>query len=69
MKNHMLKLFCTIAFLVFFATGSFSQPPPPERGQDDNQPAPVGSGLVILLSLGAAYGAKKVYDGRRKISN
>lgn len=27
---------------------------------------PVGSGLVILMALGASYGAKKVYDLRKK---
>jgi len=69
MKNHILKLFFTIAFLIFLAAGSYSQPPTPDRGGEENEPAPVGSGLLILLSLGAAYGAKKVYDARRKLRN
>jgi len=29
--------------------------------------APIGSGLVILLALGAAYGTKKLYEIRKKI--
>jgi hypothetical protein len=29
--------------------------------------APVGSGLVILLSMGAAYGTKKLFDARKKL--
>jgi len=47
-------------------------PPPSTHGENTNQPpgggAPVGSGLVILLSLGAAYGGKKVYDARRRLA-
>ena len=44
-------------------------PPPPEHGQTGNVPgggAPVGSGLFILLGLGAAYGGKKFYDYKKK---
>ena len=45
-------------------------PPPPAagHGESGNQPpgggAPIGSGLFILLSLGAAYGGKKIYKYR-----
>jgi len=28
--------------------------------------APIGSGLLILMALGAAYGGKKVYDFNKK---
>lgn len=28
--------------------------------------APIGGGLVILLSLGAAYGGKKLYDLKKE---
>ncbi|MBE6342968.1 MAG: hypothetical protein E7065_06190 [Lentimicrobiaceae bacterium] len=31
----------------------------PMRGQSDDQPAPVGSGLLILAGLGAAYALKR----------
>ena len=27
----------------------------PQHGQETNQPAPLGSGIAVLLSLGAAY--------------
>ncbi len=43
-------------------------PPPPENGhgQTGNQnaggDAPIGGGIAILLSLGAAWGGKKVYQ-------
>ncbi len=29
--------------------------------------APIGSGLIILISMGAAYGAKKVYNARKRL--
>ncbi|MCK9447606.1 MAG: hypothetical protein M0Q41_01385 [Bacteroidales bacterium] len=41
-------------------------PPPPNHGQSGNQPAgggaPIGSGLGILMILGAAYGGAKIYQ-------
>jgi len=30
--------------------------------------APITGGLIILLSLGIGYGAKKVYDLRKRLS-
>ena len=45
-------------------------PPPPDHGQTGNQNggnAPVGSGIFILLGLGAAYGGKKIYDQKKEI--
>jgi len=48
-------------------------PPPPSggHGETGNQPAngggaPIGGGLVILLSLGAAYGGRKAYQAFKK---
>ncbi|MDR4989336.1 MAG: hypothetical protein RG741_10925, partial [Bacteroidales bacterium] len=68
MKNTMYKLLATIALIGFFSLSSIAQPPPPDNhGESENQPAPIGSGIAILLSLGAAYGAKKVFDARKKI--
>jgi hypothetical protein len=58
--------------LVAPAYGQNGDPPPPpgDHGSTQNQPpgggAPVGSGLVILLALGAAYGGKKMYEIGRK---
>jgi hypothetical protein len=41
-------------------------PPPSGHGATGNQPvggnAPIGSGLAILLAMGAAYAGKKVYQ-------
>ncbi|MDY0078052.1 MAG: hypothetical protein RBR87_12345 [Bacteroidales bacterium] len=50
-----------------YAQGGGAPPPPPGgHGETGNQPAeggsaPIGGGLAILLSLGAAYGGRKVY--------
>jgi hypothetical protein len=58
--------------LVAPAYGQNGDPPPPpgDHGSTQNQPpgggAPVGSGLAILLALGAAYGGKKMYEIGRK---
>lgn len=40
-------------------------PPPPAHDQTGNQEggrAPIGSGLFILIGLGAAYGSKRMYE-------
>jgi len=54
---------------VLFAQG----PPDPNDGSDpgtDNTPvggrAAVSGGLIVLLTLGAGYGIKKVYDIKAK---
>lgn len=31
----------------------------PDHNQNGNQPAPVGSGLLLLMGMGAAYAASK----------
>ena len=64
----MLLLF---AAMLLSATPLLAQgppPPPPDgHGATGNQPptggnAPIGSGLAILLAMGAAYAGKKVYQ-------
>ncbi len=66
-KQHVLILLFSLLML----TPGYTQPPPPPGGSggagstssgNGNQlggNAPVGSGLFILLALGATYGAKK----------
>ncbi len=67
MKKQIITALFTIAFVLSASIG-FTQPPPPPtgagHGASGNQTggnAPVGSGLLILLGLGAAYGGKKLY--------
>jgi hypothetical protein len=69
MKRHISRLFVTIAIILFFAAAAFAQPPlpPGDEGGNDWQPAPIGAGIVVLLSLAGLYGAKRVYDARRRL--
>jgi hypothetical protein len=54
--------------LVSPAFGQNGDPPPPpgDHGSTQNQPpgggAPLGSGVAVLLALGAAYGGRKLYE-------
>ena len=67
MKKLFAKTAILLTFTMLISTSVFTQPPlPPSHGEPEDQPAPIGSGLGILLALGAAYGAKKVYDARKK---
>ncbi len=60
-------IFLLLVF-TFVLSGIAQPPPPPTHGQNEDQPAaPIGSGIIILLALAGAYGAKKVYDARKKI--
>ncbi len=61
----------TVAFFLSLSSGAFAQvpPPPPQSpGGGGETPiggggggAPVGSGFLITLVLGAAYGSRKIY--------
>ena len=58
-------------FISSIAKADDPPPPPPGHGETGNVPgggAPIGSGLFILLGLGAAYGGKKIYDYKKKKS-
>jgi hypothetical protein len=76
MKKAIFNLIITGLFIVapvIIATASAPPPPPPPpsgTGGGDTPiggTAPIGSGLVMLISMGAAYGAKKVYDARKRL--
>jgi len=69
---YTLVIFASLIIVpVISSLASAPPPPPPPSGPGTDTPiggsAPVGSGLVMLLSMGAAYGAKKVFDARKKI--
>lgn len=72
-KNIFLPVIFTIILITSVSPILASDPPePPGQGHGtggDLPPgggAPIGSGTIILLALGAAYGGKKVYDNRKK---
>lgn len=77
MKRNFVKQWFLIA-LLFAGSALFNNlhadPPSPGggHGQTGNQPgggaAPLGGGIAVLLTLGAAYGAKRVYDAKKRIA-
>ena len=74
MKKAIKIALLTVFFITFTVAlnSLIGQPMPPEPGGDPSNPpvggyAPVGSGLIILLAMGAGYGTKKVYDARKKL--
>ena len=76
MKNILqtLALFFLVALPLCFANpvmadDPIAPPPPGAHGQSGNQApagAPIDGGVGILLALGAAYGARKIYLHRKK---
>jgi len=75
MKKVFINLIITGLFLVvpvIIASASAPPPPPPPGGPGSDTPigggaAQIGSGIVLLISMGAAYGAKKIYDSRKRL--
>lgn len=80
MKKLIIRIAATLILMMGFMlvtpaigqTNGFPPPPPDTHGSNQNEPpgggAPVGSGLAILLALGAAYGGKKLFDARRRLA-
>ncbi|HPE35123.1 MAG TPA: hypothetical protein PLI65_10025 [Bacteroidales bacterium] len=73
-KNNLIGIFLVLA-LFFISAVSMAQtqaPPPPGHGGSSatvpGGSAPVGEGIFLLITLGAAYGARKVYNLRRKLA-
>ena len=72
----MKKVFKVLVVSAFLLAGPIflsAQPQPASAtggGTSGSGPiggaAPIGGGLIIMLTLGAAYGAKKVYNIRKK---
>ena len=71
MKKNILRYTGIIVFVIGIST-AFAQTPPPPNGGDAGPGgtpvgggAPLGSGLIAMLVLGSAYGAKKLSISRR----
>ncbi|HEY9115181.1 MAG TPA: hypothetical protein VIN10_10810 [Bacteroidales bacterium] len=68
------KILLAGLFFLFLSLGVIAQGPPnpPDggHGSNDNQPpgggAALSGGIFLLLTLGAGYGGKKVYDLKKK---
>jgi len=76
MKKAILNLIISGLFVIVpVIIASVSAPPPPPPGGPGSSGAtpiggggaPIGSGIVMLISMGAAYGAKKVYNARKRL--
>jgi hypothetical protein len=70
----LVKILLIPAFMLLFNFTTFAQsapPPPPGHGEAGNQPvggdSPIGAGIGFLLLMAGGYGAKKVYDARKKL--
>ncbi len=71
----IIKRLLATAALILTITALSAQTPPPPNGGDDpgaggNTPvgggAPIGSGLGILLLMGAAYGSRKILQNNNE---
>jgi hypothetical protein len=77
METRINRLAITLLIIVLMiinpltASAQNGSPPPPpgEHSQTGNQPpgggTPIGSGLLIMLALGAAYGGNKLRNIRK----
>jgi hypothetical protein len=74
MKKRIIQLIVTGAFVVA-PIFMFAQPNPGGNGNGTpvggdpigGGTAPIGGGIVLLLSMAAGYGLKKVFDARNKV--
>jgi hypothetical protein len=72
---NILTVSLILSIAIFLTDSLYAQtqaPPPPQtHGVGGDVPgggAPVGEGIVFLVAMGAAYGARKVYSMRRKLA-
>ena len=73
MKKVIQILVLLIVVLVPVILTAQPHPYDPSIGGGTGNPtggaAPIGGGLLILLSLAIGYGTKKIYDARKKVMN
>lgn len=73
MKKSLVKLIQTLLIVIFLCLSYAVSAQPPNPNDSNNSSgnklngggAPIGSGLFILLGLGAAYGGKKLYEMKK----
>ena len=70
MKNISIITILVLGLSLSINTFAQGPPEPPSEngtnGTQEGNTGPIGSGIAILLGLGAAYGGKKLYDSRSK---
>lgn len=65
----VFKQILTVLLIVLCSNVLLSAPPPPPAGNPGCWPppcVPIDGGLTFLIAAGAAYGAKKLVDVRKK---
>lgn len=73
MKKILIKFAVVTAIFLVSTTYVLAQGPPDPPGDPSiggppvGGSAPIGSGIGIMLMLAGGYGAKKVYDMRKKL--
>lgn len=71
MKKAILIIAMLLVILVPVILTAQPFPPEPYSSGTGTNPvgggAPIGGGLLILLSLALGYGSKKIYDVRKKV--
>lgn len=76
MKNILKTFMLSFIISMVFASSAFAQDPPPPPGGGHGGGgalppgggAPVGEGIVLLISLAAGYGAKRVFNARKRLA-
>ena len=64
-----IKLILTVALVIIGSQILLSAPPSPPAGSPGCWPppcVPIDGGVSLLIAAGAAYGAKKLVDSRKK---
>jgi hypothetical protein len=61
----VIKLILVTSFLSILAISLYAQPGDPGGGGDPDNPVPI-TGIEYLIAAGAAFGAKKIYDKKKK---
>ncbi|MEE4258696.1 MAG: hypothetical protein V2I62_02980 [Bacteroidales bacterium] len=71
MRVFTLKIAMLVMCLVLAISALEAQPPPPPDPGGGDIPIggtlPIGSGAIILITLGVGYAARKAYQAREKI--
>ncbi len=74
MKRYIFRIMLLVSLITAPTLWSYAAdppepPPPPSPGLGDpiGGGAPIGSGLFIMLAMGAAWAGKKTFDARKDI--
>ena len=71
MRVFTLKIAMLVMCLILAIGALVAQPPPPPDPGGGDIPIggtlPIGSGAIILITLGVGYAARKAYQAREKI--